>query len=76
MRIGEGADRFPANGAVPSRYRHSEGFGELRARRVGGRDGDGFVAGAAEVEAEPAIRIQGAVFWKIVVGVTKLITDH
>jgi hypothetical protein len=47
------------NGAVPSRCRQREGFGELRARRVGGRDGDGFDAGAAEVEAEPAIRIQG-----------------
>jgi hypothetical protein len=51
MRIGEGADRFPANGAVPSRYRRREGFGELRAHRVGGRDGDAFDAGAAEVEA-------------------------
>jgi hypothetical protein len=76
MRIGEGADRFPANGAVPSRYRRREGFGELRARRVGGRDGDGFDAGAAGVEAEPAIRIQGAVFWEMVVGMTKRITDH
>jgi hypothetical protein len=76
MRIGEGADRFPANGAVPSRYRQREGFVELGQCLAVRRDGDGFDAGAAGVEAEPAIRIQGAVFWEMVVGMTKRITDH